>query len=73
LTDKGSGLRVAFFTGCLIDKIFPNVAHASLKVLSHHKVGVVIPAGQGCCGIPALASGDRDSFTRLVDHNLALV
>jgi glycolate oxidase iron-sulfur subunit len=72
LTDTGSGLRVALFTGCLIDKIFPNVAHASLQVLSHHKVGVVIPAGQGCCGIPSLASGDRDSFTRLVDHNLAL-
>jgi glycolate oxidase iron-sulfur subunit len=60
------------FTGCLIDKIFPNVAHASLKVLSHHGVGVTIPSGQGCCGIPSLASGDRDSFTRLVDHNLAL-
>jgi glycolate oxidase iron-sulfur subunit len=35
-------------------------------------VGAVIPPGQGCCGIPSLASGDRDSFTRLVDHNLAL-
>ena len=71
-TSAGSGLRVAFFTGCLIDKIFPHVASASLKVLSHHKVGVVIPPGQGCCGIPSLASGDRDSFTRLIDHNLAL-
>jgi glycolate oxidase iron-sulfur subunit len=68
----GSGPKAAFFTGCLIDKIFPGVAHASLKVLSHHNVGVVIPPGQGCCGIPSLASGDRDSFTRLVDHNLAL-
>jgi glycolate oxidase iron-sulfur subunit len=72
LTTRGSGPRVAFFTGCLIDKIFPGVAHASLKVLSHHNVGAVIPPGQGCCGIPSLASGDRDSFTRLVDHNLAL-
>lgn len=72
LIKTGSGPRVAIFTGCLIDKIFPNVAYASLKVLSHHNVGVVIPPGQGCCGIPSLASGDRDSFTRLVDHNLAL-
>jgi len=71
-TSTGSGLRAAVFTGCLIDKIFPHVAAASLKVLSHHQVGVVIPPGQGCCGIPSLASGDRDSFTRLVDHNLAL-
>ncbi|MDZ7667516.1 MAG: heterodisulfide reductase-related iron-sulfur binding cluster [Desulfotignum sp.] len=33
---------------------------------------MTIPSDQGCCGIPSLASGDRDSFTRLVDHNLAL-
>ena len=72
VTTPGSGPKAAIFIGCLIDKIFPNVAHASLKVLSHHGVPVVIPPGQGCCGIPSLASGDRDSFTRLVDHNLAL-
>jgi len=72
LKTKGSGLKAAFFTGCLIDKIFPGVAQACLKVLSHHKVSVIIPQDQGCCGIPALASGDRDTFNHLVEHNLAL-
>ena len=72
LMTPGSGPKAAIFIGCLIDKIFPSVAQASLKVLSHHGVPVVIPPGQGCCGIPSLASGDRDSFTRLVNHNLAL-
>ncbi len=69
---SGTGLKVVFFTGCLIDKIFPQVAHASLKVLSLHGVDVTVPQGQGCCGIPALASGDRETFTRLVDHHLDL-
>jgi glycolate oxidase iron-sulfur subunit len=68
----GSGLRALFFTGCLIDKIFPNVAHASVKVLTHHGVSLTIPQGQGCCGIPALAAGDRKTFTLLVDHHLEL-
>jgi len=72
LRKKGKTLKAAIFIGCLIDKVFPNVARATIKVLDHHGVGVVIPAGQGCCGIPALASGDRDTFTKLVDHNLAL-
>lgn len=72
LSKPGKGLKVAIFTGCLIDKVFPNVARACIKVLDHHGVGITIPAGQGCCGIPALASGDRDTFTKLVDHNLAL-
>ncbi|HCY87965.1 MAG TPA: (Fe-S)-binding protein [Desulfobacteraceae bacterium] len=69
---KGKKLKAAIFTGCLIDKVFPNVARSAIKVLDHHGVGMSIPAGQGCCGIPALASGDRETFTRLVDHNLAL-
>jgi glycolate oxidase iron-sulfur subunit len=66
------GLKALFFTGCLIDKIFPNIAHASVKVLTHHGVSLTIPQGQGCCGIPALATGDRETFTQLVDHHLEL-
>jgi glycolate oxidase iron-sulfur subunit len=71
-TGKTSGLKALLFTGCLIDKIFPNVAHASVRVLTHHGVALTIPQGQGCCGIPALASGDRETFTKLVDHHLDL-
>jgi hypothetical protein len=64
--------KVAFFVGCLIDKIFPQVGEAVLKVLDHHGVGVYLPPNQGCCGIPALSSGDTESFDRLVRHNLEL-
>ena len=59
--------------GCLIDKIFPQVGEATLKVLEHHGVGVYLPAGQGCCGIPALSSGDTQTFKDLVRHNLKLL
>ena len=68
-----SGLKVAFFAGCLIDKIFPQVGEAVLKVLEHHGVGVYLPAGQGCCGIPALSSGDTQTFKDLVRLNLKLL
>ncbi len=67
-----SGKKVAFFVGCLIDKIFPQVGDAVLTVLDHHGVGVFLGADQGCCGIPALSSGDTGSFARLVRHNLRL-
>jgi glycolate oxidase iron-sulfur subunit len=67
-----SGLRVAFFTGCLIDKLFPRIAHSALRVLDRLGVGVMLPENQGCCGIPALASGDLDTFNRLLAHNLSL-
>lgn len=67
-----SGYRVAFFPGCVVDKIYPHVGQAALKVLEHHEVGVYLPAGQACCGIPALSSGDKESFDQLVLHNLEL-
>ena len=65
-----SSLKVAFFVGCLIDKFYPQVGDAVLKVLAHHGVGVHLPAGQGCCGIPALSGGDTQTFRQLVRHNL---
>jgi glycolate oxidase iron-sulfur subunit len=68
-----ANLKVAFFVGCLIDKIFPQVGDAVLTVLEHHGVGVYLPAGQGCCGIPALSSGDTQTFKELVRLNLKLL
>ncbi len=67
-----SGLKIAFFTGCLIDKFFPQIGKACLDVFKFHGVGVFLPRGQGCCGIPALASGDTDTFEKLVEHNITL-
>jgi glycolate oxidase iron-sulfur subunit len=69
-TSTGTGIKVAFFVGCLIDKVFPRVAKATLHVLNHHGIGVFMPEDQGCCGIPALSSGDLLTFNRLVHHNL---
>jgi glycolate oxidase iron-sulfur subunit len=66
-----SGLRVAFFPGCVSDKLFPGVAEASLKVLEKHGVGVYMPEGLSCCGVPALASGDRQSYDTLLRLNLS--
>lgn len=67
-----SGLKAAFFPGCVSDKLFPHVAEAAIKVLEMHGVGLFMPAGQSCCGIPALASGDRQSYDKLVRQNLKL-
>ncbi len=74
LDTAGSGdtPRVAIFTGCVVDKIFPNIGKATLMVLQHHKTGIYLPENQGCCGIPPLSSGDLSSFYRLVEHNLKL-
>ena len=65
-----SGLKVAFFVGCVIDKVFPNIGAAVLRTLDHHGVGVYLPEDLACCGIPALSSGDTLTFNKLVRYNL---
>lgn len=65
-----AGLRAAIFVGCLVDKFFPSVARSMVAVLEHHGVGIHLPPGQACCGIPALSGGDLQTFQRLVRHNL---
>ncbi len=67
-----SGLKVAFYPGCVTDKIYPSIGTATLKVLAHHGVSVFMPENQGCCGIPALSSGDTKTFETLLTHNLEL-
>ncbi|RLB76317.1 MAG: (Fe-S)-binding protein [Deltaproteobacteria bacterium] len=72
-TDRGrSGIKVALYVGCLIDKIFPDIARDVIDVLNHHGVGIFMPEGQGCCGIPAISSGDMKTFNCLVRHNLEI-
>jgi glycolate oxidase iron-sulfur subunit len=72
-TDRGrSGIKVALYVGCLIDKIFPDIAQDVIDVLNHHSVGIFMPEGQGCCGIPAISSGDTKTFNSLVRHNLEI-
>jgi glycolate oxidase iron-sulfur subunit len=67
-----SGIKVAFFQGCLADKVFDSLADACLEVFRHHGVGVFCPDTQVCCGIPALSSGDRTSFEKLLHQILDL-
>ncbi len=67
------GITVLFFAGCMADKYYTNVGEACLKVLKHHGVGIVMPSKLTCCGIPALASGDRVGFVKETEKNLAVI
>lgn len=72
LMDSGSGVRAAFFVGCLLDKVFPRIADRITKTLAACGVRLHIPEPQGCCGIPALSAGDTAAFQRMVRYHLDL-
>ena len=68
--DGKATCHVMFFPGCVVDKIYPNIAESSVRVLERNGAQVSVPKIQACCGIPALASGDTKTFESLFMHNL---
>jgi glycolate oxidase iron-sulfur subunit len=71
-SSTGTGPRVALFAGCLLDKLFPSVAHSLLRTLASSASHIILPQDQGCCGMPAVSAGDLSTFTRLVRHHVRL-
>ena len=67
---QSGGIKVAFYPGCMGDKMYVDMAEACLKVLHHHNVAVFMPKGLTCCGIPALSSGDADGMVKQMKANL---
>jgi glycolate oxidase iron-sulfur subunit len=60
---------VAFFTGCMINYMYPQIGEALLKVLRFMGIGAIIPDEQGCCGLPALSAGDGATVEELAARN----
>ncbi len=65
--------RVAFFTGCMLNYIYPEAGQAIVRILNHNDIEVVIPPEQCCCGTPAFTSGDQETGQLLAEHNLEVL
>ena len=62
--------RVAFFVGCGINYMLPDVGHATMRVLAKAGADIVVPPAQSCCGMPALSMGDVKTAKSLALKNL---
>ncbi|WP_371360941.1 (Fe-S)-binding protein [Sporomusa malonica] len=65
--------RVAFYTGCMLNYVYPESGEAIVKILKAHDIEVVIPAKQSCCGTPAFTSGDYQVGRYLAEENVKLL
>jgi glycolate oxidase iron-sulfur subunit len=63
-------MRVGFFTGCATNLIYTAAGRAVVRALVGEGIEVVIPKGQGCCGMPAYSAGDRETGLVLAEQNL---
>ncbi len=62
---------VAFFTGCMIHFMYPQIGESVLAILRRMGMNIWIPSEQGCCGLPAISAGDGATVEELADRNLA--
>ena len=62
--------RVAFFTGCMLNYIYPQAGQAIVNILQRNNIEVVIPENQCCCGAPAITSGDQETGRCLAEQNI---
>jgi glycolate oxidase iron-sulfur subunit len=63
--------RVALLAGCVQQVLAPNINWATLRVLAHNGVEVIIPGGQGCCGSLLMHTGEAEAARALARKNLA--
>src|SRR3989338_4433356 len=63
-------MRVAFYTGCMIDLVYQDVGRGVISVLKKLNIEIVLPQGQVCCGAPAYYMGDRKSALELAKKNV---
>ncbi len=61
--------RLAYFHGCLNDRVFPQTGLAVIDVLRRNGYEVVVPP-QNCCGLPASAGGDLAAARGMAQANV---
>jgi glycolate oxidase iron-sulfur subunit len=64
--------NVAYFLGCVINILYPEVARATIGILTLNGWDVVVPDAN-CCGLPAGAEGDTDNMIRMVKKNVEVL
>ena len=60
---------VGMLTGCVQSAFFPDVNSATVRILAAEGCGVLIPAGQGCCGALSVHNG-REAEAQRFARNL---
>ena len=63
---------VFYFPGCGSERLFSEIGLASLSVLYHHGVQVVMPPSYICCGYPQNATGFAEQGKAITTENQVL-
>ncbi|HXX79373.1 MAG TPA: LUD domain-containing protein [Ktedonobacteraceae bacterium] len=68
-----TGITVCYFSGCMIDRLFPEMGEAAIKVLEACGARVTFPHKENCCGLIPLNSGDRARCASMARQTIAML
>ena len=63
-------MRVAIFSGCAQDFIYPEQLEAAVKVMNTRNIAVDFPEEQTCCGLPVEMMGQRKTSIDIAKQNV---
>lgn len=63
-------LRIALFSGCVQDFVYPEQMKAAVKVIASQNVDIDFPMDQSCCGLPVQMMGEREATIEVARQNV---
>jgi iron-sulfur cluster protein len=62
--------KIALFSGCVQDFVYPEQLEAAMKGFEKANVAVTFPMGQSCCGLPAVSMGETKAARDVALQNI---
>lgn len=62
--------RIALFTGCSVNFIYPNIGRSLIESLNTMNYDVILPKGEVCCGAPLMGLGLREDAAEMAERNM---
>jgi Fe-S oxidoreductase len=68
----GTSGKVVLFPSCMVNYQATDIGKATIQVLEHNNIEVVMPTGQQCCGMPSFDLGDTQAMIQTAKHHASL-
>jgi len=67
------GFKVALFSGCLQDFVYPEQLAAAVKLMAGRGVALEFPMEQTCCGLPLKLTGEKQAAGEVAGRNVSAI
>ncbi|MFZ6017883.1 MAG: (Fe-S)-binding protein [Nitrospirota bacterium] len=64
--------RVAVFTGCIVNFLYPYLGESLISILQRLGYEVILPIGEVCCGVPLRTLGLEEEAIELAKKNIRI-